>query len=321
MKSLQLQDIGNLNGADVPTPEAGEEQVLIKVSHCALCRTDAKMWQQGHRDLVLPRVLGHEICGVDLVTERRLVIWPGRACGACEQCVRGAENLCPEMSIQGFHRDGGLAEFTVAPTSSLIPVPDELPGEIACLSEPLACALNANEQAGAAEERTVLVYGGGPVGLMVAMAARVAGANASIVEPSPDTLHRSDSFRKALGISGSVEPTDDRFDIVINAAPTVGTFTDGIPRLGPGGSFCIFSGFTDQEPIPVPLLNEVHYRQLQVTGAYGCTRHQMREALRILAEHAECAALLIEDTIALEQTPEALSRILSGGALRFVIRL
>ena len=159
------------------------------------------------------------------------------------------------------------------------------------------------------------------MGLMVAMAAQVAGARATIVEPNPEKLLRSDGFRKALGISGSVEPTNDRFDIVINAAPTVGTFTDGVPRLRPGGSFCIFSGFTDEEPIPVPLLNEVHYRQLQVTGAYGCTRHQMREALRILAEHAECAALLIEETISLEQTPEALSRIRSGGALRYVVRL
>ncbi len=65
MKALRLESAGKLHFLDVPVPSPPEttKEVLLKVTHCALCRTDAKMWREGHRDLVLPRVLGHEICG------------------------------------------------------------------------------------------------------------------------------------------------------------------------------------------------------------------------------------------------------------------
>ncbi|MBU1697679.1 MAG: alcohol dehydrogenase catalytic domain-containing protein, partial [Proteobacteria bacterium] len=60
---------------------------------CAICRTDAKMWEQGHRDLVFPRVLGHEMVVQDQ-THQRYIVWPGKSCGACKFCQNGRENLC-----------------------------------------------------------------------------------------------------------------------------------------------------------------------------------------------------------------------------------
>jgi threonine dehydrogenase-like Zn-dependent dehydrogenase len=146
MKALSLMEKENLTFRDFPKPTAVDGEILLKVSFCSICRADAKMWKYGHRDLILPRILGHEIAGICEETGERFVVWPGLSCDVCPQCISGRENLCKKMEIMGFHRDGGFAEFVSVPAESLVPVPDSLPLEIASLAEPLACGINAAEQ-------------------------------------------------------------------------------------------------------------------------------------------------------------------------------
>jgi len=321
MRALQLQDVGDLRLVDVPTREPRDGHVLVRASHCALCRTDAKMWQRGHRDLVLPRVLGHEISGIREDTGERVVVWPGESCGECPQCRRGAENLCPEMRILGFHRDGGFAECVVAPESSLVPVPDALPSDLACLAEPLACALNALEQVGDVDRSSLLVYGAGPVGLLLCLAGTVKGARVRAVDTDPSKLQRSDEFRARLEIGAGTDAGGANFEVAINAAPSNATLLEGVRNLEPGGCFCLFSGLTGEDAVPSSVLNEIHYRQLRVVGAYGCTSGQMADALTILSEHRDCVELLVQDRLALAQVPDAISRVLSGESLRYVVEL
>lgn len=319
MKCLQLEQPGFLHLRQKATPEPKDREVLLRISHCALCRTDAKMFRQGHRDLILSRVLGHEICGLDPETHKRFVVWPGRSCGACSPCLRGEENLCRQMRILGFHRDGGLSEFVTVDKTALIPIPTSLPGEIACLAEPLACALNALQQANLGEEEKLLIYGAGPVGLLMALAAVSRGIDTHIAEKSPSKLQRSEEFRTRLNISVAQDVNDSEFDAVINAAPAVETFIDGIAKLRPGGCFCVFSGITDVAAIPTHVLNEIHYRQLRVVGAYGCTWAQMADAVELLSNRQKDVLLLIERRIRLEDVPDALLQILNGEKFKYVV--
>ena len=248
----------------------------VRVTHCALCRTDAKMWQQGHRDLVLPRVLGHEICGFREETGERFAVWPGKSCGNCPQCRHGAENLCPHIRIVGFHCDGGLAEAVRVSRSSLIPIADNISGELACLAEPLACSLNALEQAQLCAGEKVLIYGGGPVGLMMALVVQSMGAEPLIVENNPLRIQQTETFRMRLGLNAVPQYGGLSSDLVVNACSSLDAFRQGLWQLRSGGRFCLFSGFPDEAEASASLLNEVHYRQLKVVGAYGCTRRQMR---------------------------------------------
>lgn len=320
MKCLQLERPGRLHllRKSLPAPEAGE--VLLRVLHCALCRTDAKMFQQGHRDLQLPRVLGHECCGLDPETGERFVIWPGSSCGDCERCRSGEQNLCRDMRIVGFHRDGGLAEFLAAEKTSLIPVPPALPSETACLAEPLACALNALDQAALGKGDRLLIYGAGPVGLLMALAAASMGVDTAVAERRPEKLLRTEEFRAMLGIRVETTGNPSEYDAVINAAPATETFTDGLAKLRPGGCFCLFSGLSDATAtIPIHAINDIHYRQLRVTGAYGCTLEQIRQAVGLLSTHRLQAGLLIERKIHLEQVPEVIPEVLSGNTLKLVV--
>jgi L-iditol 2-dehydrogenase len=319
MKCLLLETVGHLRPAEIPPPKPARDEILLRVSHCAVCRTDAKMWHEGHRDLILPRVLGHEICGWDETCGSRFVVWPGTSCGECAPCRTGLENLCRHMSILGFHRDGGFAERVSVPTSCLIPIPETLPGHLACFAEPLSCALNALEQINLSSGMTLLIYGGGTLGLLMAMAARALGVEPFLVETNIRKLDRSRDFRASLGISGSLACDGGDYDAAINAAASPVTFLEGIFKVRPGGCFCLFSGFSDGDPIATGLINEIHYRQLHLVGAYGCTRNNMERALILLQRYKDDVELLIENRIELEQVPDMLPAVLSGQVLKFVV--
>lgn len=319
MKALQLDIDGRPALKSLPRPEPGPGETLLRVSHCAICRTDAKMSLAGHRDLSLPRVPGHEIVGKDETDGSFYLVWPGHACEACEPCRSGLENLCDRMRILGFHRDGGFAQWVTVPKASLIPVSPGLPGRIACLTEPLACTLNALELSGLSAGQRVLIFGAGPVGLMMALSAHSLGALVHLVECDSLKLELSGRFREAVGVEASTGCPDEPYHVAVNAAPSPVTLQQGISRLKPGGLFCLFSGFIGDFSIPGALLNELHYRQLRVAGAYGCTRKNMMQALSLLADHARIAELLIEEVIGLEESVDAMDRMLSARTMKFVI--
>ncbi|CAN2040804.1 Alcohol dehydrogenase [Candidatus Magnetomoraceae bacterium gMMP-15] len=319
MNVLQLKKIGYLTLEQKPVPTVKSDEVLVKISHCAICRTDAKMWERGQRDLVLPRILGHEFCGIVENTGQHVVVWPGKACGHCEQCRRGAENLCSKMEILGFHKDGGFAEYIAVPKSSLIPVPADLPGDLACLAEPIACTINALEQADIKKRNKVLIYGAGPIGLMMAMAVKAYKAFPFIIDINSERLKQSEDFQKQIKIQGFDKYSSSKFDIAINAAPYFDTFLEGLTKLIDGGCFCIFSGFTDDSSASASVINEIHYRQLKVTGAYGCKHSHINKALKILLDYKDHVELLIEDHIKLEQVTSVMPKILAGKAFKFII--
>ena len=321
MKSLILEKIDCLNYQKTPIPVAGSDEILLKVTHCAVCRTDAKMWKMGQRDLVLPRILGHEICGYEMDGQKRFVAWPGKACGTCVQCKQGTENLCETMKVTGFHKNGGFAEYVTVPESSLISIPDELPGNIAALAEPLACAINALEMINVTAGSKVLIYGAGTAGLLIALAVKEKNANPFIAEINSVKIERSKKFQDKTGIKAAQEFNQMKFEFVINAASSVDTFLNGVRMLKSGGGFCLFSGFTDSRSISADLINEIHYLQLKVTGAYGCTRRQIKEAVKILTKQQDKVDLLIEEYLNLEQVPSVLPKILSGEYLKFIIEL
>ena len=323
MRALILDDIQKIRITDNAIPECDDTEILLNVSHCSVCRTDAKMWFQGQRDLVLPRIPGHEISGYTPDSGERYIVWPAKVCHHCYYCKNGMENLCENIHIIGFHRDGGFAEYVKVPKTSLIPIPSTMPAEIACMTELLASGINAIEQAGVQKGHNVLIFGGGPAGLLLGMACKHFGAYPFIVENNPLKLRLTMPFCEAADMGISANANSERYDSVINAAPDPKTFIDGIGVLRAGGTYCLYSGFikdeTVQASVLVNLLNEVHYRQLTVIGAYGCAKRHMETALNIMEQHVKTVTLLVPKIISLTQVPSVLPEILSGHALKYVV--
>ena len=175
--------------------------ISLSVLYCGICRTDAKMWDQGHRDLVLPRVPGHEIAAVDTKTGNLYTVWPGQACGSCSYCRNGRENLCEEMKIIGFHSDGGFSSRLVSPAASLIQVEEDIAPQLLCFCEPVACVLNGLEKVSLEKGATVIIYGGGVVGLLTALVCLDKGAYPTLIEKDENKIAKAVPFADACGIT------------------------------------------------------------------------------------------------------------------------
>lgn len=249
--------------------------------------------------------------------------WYGRG-----RPVDNAITALPEKRISvrackyfGFTRDGGLAEYVTTPTSSLVPIPSTLPDKVACLAEPLACAINALEQARVERSDDVLVLGGGPVGLLTALGAKALGAGFLVIETDNRRLDQSREFRKALDIDAAQESPTRKFDVAVNACSATEAFVAAISHVETAGRISFFSGLTGNDPVPVSYLNEIHYRQLMVCGAYGCTKSQFSRAVDLLDRFRNEAALLIDKELPLEETESALERILTGKGMKVVVNL
>jgi len=309
MQAVVVEQIGQfaINEMSVKQPEWGE--VLIKVTVAGLCRTDLKVIRAGHRDLVLPRFPGEEgvgtFAGIGRGAEgfcegQRVFVYPGKCCGLCEMCRSGAENLCREMEIMGFHRDGGFAEYVVAPAQSLLPIPDGITDAEAVFAEPLSCCLNALDLARLEAGEAVGIWGGGPAGTLLSRAARGRGALPTVIDPDAARARTS---------GGVLSPPDVLFDVCIVAVGDAAAYQEALNHLKPRGRLVLFSGLPPRRSrLPVDF-NELHYREQTITGAYGCTLRHGIEALAAIANKSLPVRDLISHTLPLHRLEEALNRV------------
>jgi nicotinate-nucleotide--dimethylbenzimidazole phosphoribosyltransferase len=292
--------------------------VSTNVICCAICRTDVKMWQQGHRDLVFPRVPGHEMVVEDELG-RRFAVWPGKSCGHCRFCRDSRENLCEEMEITGFHNDGGFADRVLLPQRSLVPIPDDFDPHVACLAEPVGCVINVFEKLSLKKTDRVLVYGGGTLGLIAALYARDNGFNPVIIEKSEEKIRVDEPFLKKTSIKCVKKTNESEFAAVINACPDFIAFCNGIAKVGKAGHIGFFSGISKNEHIETNLLNLLHYKEIKVSGAYGLTREHLKKALPFMLRYAKSLKLLIEQVVFPRQAPSLMKNVLSSRHLKYIL--
>jgi L-iditol 2-dehydrogenase len=330
MKAAVLKAPGILELDEIPDPECPKGGALIEVKACAVCGTDIKMLQNGHKDLVYPRVLGHEIAGrvaeIDRdcgIAEGDLVqVWPGIACGRCVPCLRGTDNWCEKIGILGFNRDGGFAKLLALPWESIprginvVPSSGSTDPGLIALAEPLACCMNGQEMARVTRGDVVLILGGGPIGCLHVLLAELHSARKIIVvEKLENRARRIRKHTSALVVDASepiedvmAEETDGRgVDVILTATPDVRVNDALLRMLSPGGRICVFSGPGPggrEEPID---LESIHYRELTVVGAYGCSSRQNRAAVELLATDAVNADWIITKRASLERILDAFS--------------
>ncbi len=337
MRAAVLNAPGVLELQELPDPRRPQGGALLAVKACAICGTDVKMVQQGQRDLRYPRVLGHEIVAGVLEIDRdcgiavgdRVQVWPGIACGQCRPCLRGYDNRCLNMGILGFNRDGGLAEMVALPkeciTRGLNVLPaDTDPGRIA-LAEPLACCLNGQEQAMVRKGDVVLILGGGPIGCLHALLAWLLGAEKVIVtEKLENRLRLMNEHTRAkavlpeaLASTVAEETSGWGVDVILIAAPNLDVSSDLLKLLAPGGRLCLFSGpGSCVGPIDI---RQMHYRELTIAGAYGCSSRHNRIAMELLASGAIDADWIITKRATLENIQDALDHSSQRAGLKSII--
>jgi len=211
-------------------PQSGPGEVLIRVSFTGICGSDFPIVNGTHPRATLPLVMGHEITGTvehpgstGLAPGTAVAINPLLSCGTCGACLKGLRHVCRNLRLLGIDTAGSMAELMAAPADNVVPFSGPVPAKEAALTEPLAVAVHAVRRARVAAGERVLIFGAGPIGILVALVARHAGASdVVVVEPS----ERRRKVVEALGLRALApdvapvarEHNDDAADVVFDCA-------------------------------------------------------------------------------------------------------
>ena len=343
MKAVFLKDAVTLVTEEVSMPECGDDEAVVRVEACGICRTDMKCYFQGQHDLKMPRILGHEIAGIVLSVGKNanniepgthVQVYPGISCGSCRYCRQGFDNMCEQLAIMGFNYDGGFSGYLKVPSRStqagaLNLIPKGISFAEATLTEPLACCINMLD---AVELRTgdnLLILGAGRFGLLIAMLAQLRGAG-RVMLAEPD-LHRR-AAAKEFGFSFCFDSHDPHLqekissctgdqgvDLVITCTPHPDALKQAVHLTNKKGRLGFFSGLVGPEIIKNTDLNLIHYKELSLKGAYGCSLRHNRAALEMLGTGKIDAGKLITREISIEELREGLLMVKNQSELSVVV--
>jgi threonine dehydrogenase-like Zn-dependent dehydrogenase len=323
----------------------GEDEILLRVEAAAICGTDLKIAQHGHRKLRDGQtiILGHEFVGrVEKVGRRvkgydagmRMGVAPNIGCGRCEMCGRGLTNMCPDYSAFGIDRDGAQTEYVKIPAAAieqgnLVPIGSSVPATQACLAEPLSCAISGVRAAQVKAGDCVIVFGAGPMGLLNVMVAGSAGAS-RVVVVDPNS-RRLEAARK-VGATDAIDPakcavkdwvtreTKGRgVDAVIAAAPSPKVQQDALELLAPFGRLCLFAGLPRGQGCVELDTNAIHYKQLIVTGMTGGSPADYRQAVGMIESGRIDVSKVISDVLPIGEVKRAYERAMSGQGMKIVM--
>ncbi|HKZ90558.1 MAG TPA: alcohol dehydrogenase catalytic domain-containing protein [Candidatus Limnocylindrales bacterium] len=271
-----------LDDIHVPAPRSGE--VRIRPAAVGVCGTDAKI-VEGSFDARPGVVLGHEIAGfvealgegVTTVREGDLVaVEPHLFCGQCRYCRRGAEHLCLEKRAFGVHLDGGMADLLNVPARLAYVVNASIDPTIACLAEPLGCAIHGMDRLDPASGLSVLIMGAGPAGLMLASISRLAGLT-PIVIVEPDGARRTAA--RSMGADFAIDPAAEGwresalaltqghgFDYAIESSGSPGGLTEALALSARGARILVYGVARPQDEISLRP-QQVYAKELTILGS------------------------------------------------------
>ena len=331
MKALLLSQPGALAIADLPMPNVGDEDVLVRVRACGVCGSDVHGYDGSTGRRIPPLVMGHEAAGnIERIGPAVTGFSPGDrvtfdstvSCGRCDFCRRGQINLCDRRMVLGvscgdYRRDGAFAEFVSVPARILYPLPDALPFEHAALIEAVSVAVHAVGLRVPAPEDVVVVTGCGMIGLLVIQVLREKGCRSIIGVDIDDT-------RRALASRlGAIQTFDGRIDVpqAIRDA-TNGRGADhafevvGLPETVQGCVRCVRKGGTvtlvgNLTPVVGLPLQDVVTRQLTLLGSCASSG-EYPACIDLMARGAIDVASLISATAPLDEGPAWFSRLHRG---------
>ena len=279
MKALVWYGDRDVRYEDAPEPEPGEGEVIFDVELAGICGSDLHGYRGHPGPRVPPLVLGHEVVGS--VGGETYTLYPLVACGQCERCLAGEDNLCASWRLIGMHRPGVFSERLAVPRTSLVPVPSGLEPRRAVLAEPLACCVGALSHYALGEGDQVAVFGCGPIGLLSAYVAARSGAHVTVVDPVVE--RRENALR--LGAHAGVPSGDDLpaagASLVVDAAGFEATWRAAIAAVRNGGDIVMLGLGQAEATFPMAVLVR---RAIVLRGQFAYTRADFDRAVDILAE-------------------------------------
>jgi len=294
MRAARIHGQGDLRIEEIPIPEPGPGDVLLRITGAGICGTDATLFRLGEAvvpagtEAGWPIVLGHEFAGevveagagvTQLAVGDLVACGAGVSCGTCVRCREGRTNLCLGYATAGVHRDGGLAGYCVVPAAICEPVaPHGVSGDAAALAQPMAVAEHAISVAGLAAGERALVLGAGGIGSFATWAASSRGAEVTVFERDPERL----AIAAALGAARTVAAETDAdadvtaqlaehgmFDVVYEMSGAQGPLDAAVALTRPGGRLVAVGVHGVRRPID---LDRITLQEITLHGTLALVR-------------------------------------------------
>lgn len=303
MKAACLQNVRQLTIIDIPEPTIRTaDDVLIKVQQVGICGSELHAFNGTHPYRKPPSILGHEMLGTvvavgsnvsNFASGDRITVDPQWTCGACEWCLSGDYNLCPNKRVMGTPNwQGAFGEYVISPAKSVFHVPAAMSDDQATMIEPLAVAVHTLNRAQLREGQTALILGGGPIGLVTAAMSRVRGAaDITVADVQPHCLEAARALGAAdtlLVATNSVdqlaqqimEKTAGRgFDMVFLTVGVDYLIDVALQVVRPQGSIVLVALFKHAVAInPFDVIK----KDLNIVGTTMSTDEDVLEAIRLI---------------------------------------
>jgi L-iditol 2-dehydrogenase len=313
-------------------------KVMLKVSACAVCGYDARVFRNGHRKVHPPVILGHELCGEiqnDIIVGdgmttinagSRVALCPLIPCLQCPYCKIGDYNLCINLREIGSTSD--VPEQLIR-MGGLVPVPDNLTDEEAALLEPLACCLNSySRMLPVAKESPVVIIGDGPMGLIhLQLFKRLSSSRVAIVGKVPLRMEKAramgadavfaysrDVARDVLHFAGASSGAE----IIVIATSNPIAFELATKVSARNSKINVFAGMPSGQTFLLDS-NWLHYNQISITGTFSSTPKMLNEATRIASEKTIDLSAIVTHKYSLPEIEEAIESTEKYHGLRAVI--
>lgn len=323
-----------------PVPKAG--RILMKIKACAICTWEQRTFtRESH--MPLPFIGGHEIAGEvaalgEGVSEKefpvgtKIVARLIHVCGKCYFCRRGEENLCvelnnldsSEMEIMGT---GGMGEYLTIDASQAYKIPDSLPDEKAVFAEPLACVLNSIEKGKIELGDDVVVIGGGIMGMLHIIAAKLSGARVILSEPDPARR----KLAEELGCDITFNPMETepvayiRFltegrgaEAVFNTTPISAVAKQAVEMTAPMGRCVMYSSQHPDKPFEISP-NWLHNSETVVTGAVSPSVRSFHRSVNLLSKGMVNPEKLVSGVYTCEEAQAAFEAAVRPDTFRIVV--
>jgi L-iditol 2-dehydrogenase len=332
MKALLLSEYKKLSVVDMPTPEIGDDDVLVRVRACGICGSDIHGYDGSTGRRIPPLVMGHEAAGViervgrgvqGFASGERVSFDSTVSCGTCHFCRRGQINLCDNRTVLGvscgdYRRHGAFAEYVAVPSRILYKLPDSLPFERAALIESVSIAVHAVSRHVPKPDDAVVVVGAGMIGLLIIQVLTDKGAKHIVaVDVDPRKL----ALAQRLGATRTLNPKESDVqagvrdvtggrgaDVSFEVVGHGDTVLSAIRSLRKGGTVVLVGNLSPTVELP---LQEVVSREISVLGSCASSG-EIPECIDLLARGVVDVDPIISLKASLDEGPELFARLYGG---------
>ena len=344
MKAAVLEALDTIHVKDIPEPDCGDNEAVLKVESCAVCGSDIRIFHYGNDRVQFPAVMGHEVSGtvvsvgknVTKVREgQRIALGADVPCGECYWCTNGMGTNCAINYAVGYQFAGGFQEYmllneTILKYGPVTPVPDHVSCDEAALAEPLACAINGLELAEFSIGKSICIIGLGPIGCMMLELSKIYGASRVFAaQRSKGRLEMAKSFREDARFIATEDEDlvktvmeeigGEGVDLAITTAGTVQAHADAIAMVRHRGYVNLFGGLKNQPDLCIDS-NQIHYKECFVMGSHGSLPRHHAIAVDCIANSYVHAGNYISKTFPLSDIEAALSYHESRKGLKVIVK-